>query len=193
MTGELPPNWHVRQWLADCIELCKPARVRVLDGSRAEYEELINEAVTEGVLLRLNQEKLPGCYLHRSNPNDVARTEHCTSLFARVVKTWPVPPTTGLPPKDAYHPSGRSLFAGCMTGRTLYAVPFVMGPPGSPLARVGVQITDSIYVAVSMGIMTAHGGAGLAATRRRPRFYALPPFARRSRSGAALYLSFSRG
>ena len=155
VVGELPPNWHVRQWLAECIDLCKPERVRVLDGSPAEYQDLLKQAVAEGVLIPLNRERLPGCFLHRSNPNDVARTEQCTFICTRS-ENLAGPTNNWLPPKEAYHKVG-ALFSGCMKGRTMYVVPFVMGPLGSPLARVGVELTDSIYVAVNMGIMTRMG------------------------------------
>jgi phosphoenolpyruvate carboxykinase (GTP) len=155
LAGELPPNAAVRQWLAECVKLCRPDRIRVLDGSAAEKRHLLNEAVAEGVLIRLNQDKLPGCYLHRSHPNDVARTEHCTYICTRS-ENLAGPTNNWMPPQEAYSLL-RGLFAGCMQGRTMYVVPFVMGPLGSPLARVGVEITDSIYVAISMGIMTRMG------------------------------------
>jgi phosphoenolpyruvate carboxykinase (GTP) len=151
----LPPNGNVRQWLAECVELCRPDRVRVLDGSSAEKRDLLAQAVADGVLIRLNQEKLPGCYLHRSHPNDVARTEHCT-FICTPNENLAGPANNWMPPKKAYSLL-RGLFGGCMRGRTMYVVPFVMGPLGSPLARVGVQLTDSIYVAISMGIMTRMG------------------------------------
>src|SRR5262245_50046562 len=78
VTGKLPPYGNVRHWLAECVELCQPESVRVLDGSPDEKQGLLTQAVAEGVLIRLNQQKLPGCHLHRSHPNDVARTESCT-------------------------------------------------------------------------------------------------------------------
>ncbi|MFO0925422.1 MAG: phosphoenolpyruvate carboxykinase (GTP) [Gemmataceae bacterium] len=155
--GELPANGHVRQWLAECVELCQPKQVRVLDGSAEEKQDLLTQAVADGVLIRLNQTLLPGCYLHRSNPNDVARTEQCTYIcttsenMAGATNNW-------MAPKLAYARL-RTVFEGCMRGRTLYVVPFVMGPLGSPLARVGVELTDSIYVAINMGIMTRMGKA----------------------------------
>jgi phosphoenolpyruvate carboxykinase (GTP) len=155
VTGNLPANLHARQWLAECAALCQPEEVRVLDGSAREKLNLLDQAVREGVLLRLNQDKLPGCYLHRSHPNDVARTEHCTFIctpnehLAGPANNW-------MPPAEAYDRL-RGLFAGCMRGRTMYVCPFVMGPLGSPLARVGIELTDSIYVALSMGIMTRMG------------------------------------
>jgi phosphoenolpyruvate carboxykinase (GTP) len=155
LQGELPSNPHVRQWIADCRKMCQPDRVRVLDGSAAEYDDLLQQAVNEGVLIRLNATKLPGCYLHRSHPTDVARTEHCTYICCRS-QNLAGPTNNWMPPKEAYARL-TGLFTSCMRGRTMYVVPFVMGPAGSPLARVGVEITDSIYVAISMGIMTRMG------------------------------------
>ncbi len=149
------PNARVRTWLNECAALCEPVSVRVLDGSAAEKETLLTEAVAAGVLIPLNQKLWPRCYLHRSNPNDVARTEHLTFICT------PDPHLAG--PTNNWMESGqayaklRSLFAGSMRGRTMYAIPFVMGPPGSPLAKVGVQVTDSLYVALSMVIMTRVG------------------------------------
>jgi phosphoenolpyruvate carboxykinase (GTP) len=151
----LVPNETVRRWLAECIDLCQPARVRVLDGSAEEKTALTRQAVAEGVLIELNQQKLPGCYLHRSNPNDVARTEHLTFICTPSERL-AGPTNNWMPPHDAYAKL-RALFAGSMRGKTMYVVPFVMGPVGAPLAKVGVQVTDSIYVAISMGIMTRMG------------------------------------
>ncbi len=107
------------------------------------------------MLIRLDQRLRPGCYLHRSNPNDVARTEHLT-FICTPSQDAAGPTNNWLEPKAAYAKL-RGLFDGCMAGRTMYVVPFVMGPLGSPLARVGVEVTDSIYVAISMGAMTRMG------------------------------------
>jgi phosphoenolpyruvate carboxykinase (GTP) len=153
----VPANPHVRDWLAECVALCQPESVRVLDGSPAEKQELLDQAVADGVLIRLNQDKLPGCYLHRSHPDDVARTEHSTYICTPNERL-AGPSNNWLPPREAYDRL-RGLFTGCMRGRTMYVIPFVMGPLGSPLARVGVELTDSIYVAISMGIMTRMGQA----------------------------------
>jgi phosphoenolpyruvate carboxykinase (GTP) len=148
-------NPHVRKWIDKCVEMCEPAQIHWCDGSAEERRTLLDRGVQEGVLIRLNQQKLPGCYLHRSNPNDVARTEQLTFIctpsqdMAGATNNW-------MEPKAAYAKL-RGLFAGCMRGRTMYVVPFVMGPIGSPLAKVGVQLTDSLYVAVSMGVMTRMG------------------------------------
>jgi phosphoenolpyruvate carboxykinase (GTP) len=155
VTGELPASPAVHPWLAECVALCRPHHVHVLDGSPREKRILLNQAVDEGVFLRLNQDKLPDCYLHRSHPNDVARTEHCTYICTRS-EHLAGPTNNWMPPNDAYALL-RGLFSNCMRGRTMYVVPFLMGPAGSPLSRVGVEVTDSIYVALSMGIMTRMG------------------------------------
>jgi phosphoenolpyruvate carboxykinase (GTP) len=152
-----PPNLnpHVRKWIDKCIEMCQPDQVYWCDGSAEERQRLLERGVEEGVLIRLNQEKLPGCYLHRSNPNDVARTEQLTFICT------PSPdmagPTNNWMETKAAYAKLRPLFTGAMRGRTMYVVPFVMGPIGSPLAKVGVQLTDSLYVAASMGIVTRMG------------------------------------
>jgi phosphoenolpyruvate carboxykinase (GTP) len=152
---ELVVNKSVRTWLDECIELCGPDQVYWCNGTSHERQNLINQAVRAGTLIKLNQEKLPGCYLHRSNQNDVARSEHLTFICT------PSPdmagPTNNWMETKAGYAKLRPLFSGCMRGRTMYVIPFVMGPIGSPLAKVGVQVTDSIYVAISMGIMTRMG------------------------------------
>src|SRR3989440_5361348 len=148
-------NPHVRKWIEECVALCKPDNIYYCNGSLEERQALFEQGVNDGVFIRLNQQKLPGCYLHRSNPNDVARSEHLTFICtpspdsAGVTNNW-------METKAAYNKL-RPLFDGSMRGRTMYVVPFVMGPIGSPLAKVGVQLTDSLYVAVSMGIMTRMG------------------------------------
>lgn len=149
------PHPGVRQWVLENAGICQPEHIRVLDGSPAEKQELLKQAVAEGVLIELNQKKWPGCYLHRSHPNDVARTEECTFIctpgeyLAGPANNW-------IEDRQAYARL-RPLFEGSMRGRTMFVIPFVMGPLGSPLAKVGVQLTDSIYVAISMGIMTRMG------------------------------------
>ena len=152
-----PPgiNSHLRNWVSECVALCEPRDVFWCDGSMDERRSLLARGVREGIFIELNQQKLPGCYLHRSNPNDVARSEQCTFICS------PSPKMAGatnnwMEPRAAYAKL-RGLFSGCMKGRTMFVVPFVMGPIGAQLAKVGVQLTDSIYVAVSMGIMTHMG------------------------------------
>jgi phosphoenolpyruvate carboxykinase (GTP) len=151
--GNLNP--HVARWVEECAALCQPDRLFWCDGSRAERDALSEQGVADGVFIRLNRQKLPGCYLHRSNPNDVARSEHLTFICTPGEDM--AGPTNNWMETRAAYAKMRGLFAGCMRGRTMYVVPFVMGPIGSPLARVGVQLTDSLYVAVSMGLMTRMG------------------------------------
>ena len=148
-------NPAVRQWVQECVQLCEPDEVIWCDGSAQERDSLLRRGVREGVLIELNQQKLPGCYLHRSNPNDVARSEQLT-FICTPSEDMAGPTNNWMEMKSAYAKL-RGLFRGCMRGRTMYVVPFVMGPLGCPLAKVGVQLTDSIYVAASMGIMTRMG------------------------------------
>lgn len=149
------PNQLVKRWVEECVELCRPDRVVVLDGSEAEKKNLTQQAIKEGVLIELNQKKWPGCYYHRSNSNDVARTEHLT-FICTPGQDMAGPTNNYMNDKEAYKKL-RGLFDGCMKGRTMYVIPFVMGPIGSPLAKVGVELTDSLYVVLNMGIMTRMG------------------------------------
>ena len=149
------PNDTVRRWVQQCIELCQPDKLYICNGSKQEKQAFFDEGCKTGVFTKLNEKKWPGCYYHRSNPNDVARVEHLTFICG------PSDDIAGATnnywnDKEAYAKL-KTLFNGCMKGRTMYIVPFVMGPIGSPLAQVGVEITDSLYVAVSMGIMTRMG------------------------------------
>jgi phosphoenolpyruvate carboxykinase (GTP) len=150
-------NAAVREWVAECVAMCEPDRLCLLDGSAEEKQTLLRQAVAENVLIPLNPKKLPGCYLHRSHPSDVARTEQNTYICTPSERL-AGPTNNWLEARSAYA-TLRKLFTGCMRGRTMYVIPFVMGPLGSPLAKVGVQLTDSIYVALSMGIMTRMGQA----------------------------------
>jgi phosphoenolpyruvate carboxykinase (GTP) len=148
-------NEHVRRWVESCAAMCGPSEIYWCDGSDQERAALLERAVGEGVLIRLHPTKLPDCYLHRSNPNDVARSEQLTFICAPS-EDLAGPTNNWMETRQAYARL-RGLFAGCMAGRTMYVVPFVMGPIGSPLAKVGVQLTDSIYVAISMRTMTRMG------------------------------------
>ena len=161
-------NPAVQKWVNETAELCQPDRIFWCNGSEQERELLINQAVAQGVLLRLNQEKLPGCYLHRSNPNDVARSEQAT--FICTPRRDEAGPTNNwMPPAEMYLKL-RGLCKGAMRGRTLYVVPYLMGPPGSPLTKVGIELTDSIYVALSMRIMTRMGDVAYEELRDKEQF-----------------------
>ena len=145
----------VRGWVTEMVNLCKPDQIHWCDGSEAEKERLTQQAVEKGILIKLNQKKLPGCYYHRSNPNDVARVEECTFICTRTPDE--AGPTNHWREPGAMYEKLHALCRGAMKGRTLYVVPYLMGPPGSPLTKVGVEITDSIYVVLSMRIMTRMG------------------------------------
>ncbi|MBI4550060.1 MAG: phosphoenolpyruvate carboxykinase (GTP) [Candidatus Omnitrophica bacterium] len=149
------PNPLVKAWVEEMSSLCEPASVYWCDGSEEESVRLTELAVRTGALEPLNQAKLPGCYFHRSHEDDVARTEHLT--FICTPQKEDVGPTNNwMEPSEAYAKL-REIFKGSMAGRTLYVVPFVMGPAGSPFSKVGVQVTDSVYVVLNMRIMTRMG------------------------------------
>jgi phosphoenolpyruvate carboxykinase (GTP) len=148
-------NGKVVAWVKEMAELCQPDKIFWCNGSEAEREALTSEAVRAGVLLKLNQEKLPGCYYHRSNPNDVARVEQCTFICTEQAED-AGPTNNWAAPAEMYRKL-YDLARGGMRGRTMYVVPYLMGPPGSPLTKVGIELTDSIYVVLSMRIMTRMG------------------------------------
>lgn len=148
-------NEAVKSWVEEMIHLVQPDHVHWCDGSEAEKEALTAEAVKTGVLIKLDQAKWPGCYYHRSNPNDVARVEQCT--FICTPTSDEAGPTNNWCEPEAMYLKLHELAKGAMKGRTLYVVPYLMGPPGSKLAKVGIEITDSIYVVLNMRIMTRMG------------------------------------
>jgi phosphoenolpyruvate carboxykinase (GTP) len=152
-------NSAIRKWVSEIEALTTPSAVKYCDGSQAEKNTLIAECLATGELIELNQQKLPGCYLHRSAPHDVARTEHLT--FVCTTDKEDAGPTNNWMSPGAAREKLIPLFRGAMKGRTMFVVPFLMGPPSSPYSKVGVEITDSRYVTLNMGIMTRMGRAAL--------------------------------
>ena len=148
-------NKYVRSWADKTLEHLAPDAVVWCDGGDDQQSQFYRRGVAEGVFIELDHEKRPGCYLHRSHPNDVARTEGSTFICTPDEDT-AGPTNNWMADRDAYDML-RPKFEGCMRGRTAFVIPFVMGPVGSPLAKVGVQITDSVYVAANMRIMTRMG------------------------------------
>ncbi|MCA1562618.1 MAG: phosphoenolpyruvate carboxykinase (GTP) [Acidobacteria bacterium] len=149
----------IRRWVEEISSITAPDRVVYCDGSEGERAEIIRECLASGELLELNQQKRPGCYLHRSAPHDVARTEHLT--FVSTVNQDDAGPNNNWMAPDDARAKLTPLFAGAMKGRTMFVVPFLMGPPGSRFSKVGVEITDSRYVVLSMRIMTRVGTIAL--------------------------------
>jgi phosphoenolpyruvate carboxykinase (GTP) len=154
-----PANRFLSEWVAEVGRLTKPDRIYWCDGSEEERQRLLKEAVAAGVLIRLDQSKRPGCYLHRSNPTDVARSEDLT-FICTPTKEDAGPTNNWMAPAETYERM-RGWFDGSMRGRTMYVVPYIMGPLDSPFSRVGVELTDSIYVALNMGLMTRMGAVAL--------------------------------
>jgi phosphoenolpyruvate carboxykinase (GTP) len=161
-------NHAVHAWVDEMAHLCRPERVHWCDGSEAEKDALTQEAVARGILTPLNQEKRPGCYLHRSNPNDVARVEQCTFICTTSQEA-AGPTNNWMAPREMYAKL-HALCDGAMRGRTMYVVPYLMGPPGSPLCKVGIELTDSIYVVLSMRLMTRMGRVAYDQLRDSPHF-----------------------
>lgn len=154
-----PVNSTLSAWVDECARLCGPNRVVWCDGSDEEYHRLIGEMSREGTLLELNPKEFPGCWLHRSHPSDVARTENLTFICTES-KTDAGPTNNWMSPRETEERVG-PLFRGAMKGRALYVVPYLMGPAGSPYSKVGVEITDSPYVVANLRIMTRMGRVAL--------------------------------
>ncbi len=152
---KLTKNPNVLNWLDEVVALVKPDKVVWIDGSAEQLEALKAEAVATGEMIELNNEKLPGCLYHRTAPNDVARVEDRTFICSRR-KEDAGPTNNWCDPKEMYAKL-TPMYDGVMKGRTMYVIPYSMGPIGSPLAKVGVEVTDSIYVVLNMNIMTRIG------------------------------------
>jgi phosphoenolpyruvate carboxykinase (GTP) len=158
----------LEQWVEEAARLTEPARIHWCDGSDKEDAELMDEALREGSFSRLNEKTYPNCFLHRSHPSDVARTEHVTFICTRK-KEDAGPTNNWMGPTDAKEKVA-PLFRGAMKGRTMYVMPYIMGPISSPISKVGVQITDSRYVVKSMCIMTRLGKVALDRLGSSPDF-----------------------
>ncbi len=158
----------LNRWVDDVARLTRPDRIHWCDGSDAENEALIARMEGDGTLIRLNPQTHPNCWLHRSHPGDVARVEHLT-LVCTTDREDAGPNNHWMAPDEA-HARIDALFDGCMQGRTLYVVPYCMGPIDSPISRCGVEITDSPYVVANMRLMTRMGAAALARIEREATF-----------------------
>jgi len=152
-------NQALKAWVDEVAQLTKPEKVHWCDGSQEEYDALITGMVADGTMEELDQDKWPGCYYHRSDAQDVARVEHLTFICSESEDDAGPNNNWAAPAEMKTKLTG--LFDGCMAGRTLYVVPYCMGPVSSPYSKVGIEITDSPYVAANMKIMTRMGAQAL--------------------------------
>lgn len=155
LEGKLTNNPNVLKWLEEVVALTKPSKVVWVDGSDEQLAQLRAESISSGEVVELNQEKLPGCLYHRTDPSDVARVEDRTFICSKN-KEDAGPTNNWCDPQEMYSKLS-AMYDGVMKGRTMYIIPYSMGPIGSPLAKVGVEVTDSIYVVLNMDIMTRIG------------------------------------
>jgi len=152
-------NPELAAWIDAVAAATTPDNIHLVDGSDAEYDQLIDEMLADGTLEKLNEKTHPNCFLHRSDPSDVARVEHLT--FVCTEDADDAGPNNNWMAPNAGHAKIDGLFKGCMAGRTMYVIPYLMGPYGSPFARAGVEITDSPYVVANMRIMARIGRRAL--------------------------------
>ena len=148
-------NKHLIRWVEKMADLCQPASIHWVDGSQAEYDYLCDQLVKGGTFTRLNQKLWPGCYYARSSPNDVARVEDRTFICSLSKDN--AGPTNNWEDPFVMRKKLKALFKGSMRGRTMYVLPYSMGPVGSPMSQIGVQLTDSAYAVVNMRIMARIG------------------------------------
>ena len=151
----LTNNKNVLKWVDEMVDLCKPANVVWIDGSEEQLKALREEAVSTGEMEELNSEKLPGCLLHRTDPTDVARVEDRTFICSNTKEN--AGPTNNWKDPEEMWAILEPMYDGVMDGKTMYVIPYSMGPIGSKMSKVGVEVTDSIYVVLNMDIMTRMG------------------------------------
>ena len=151
----LTQHAKLNEWIDQMAQMCQPDEIVLIDGSDKQKELLTEQAFSTGELIELNQQKLPGCVYHRTAINDVARTENLTFICTSK-KEDAGPNNNWMLPQEGYSKAGE-IFKGSMKGRTMYVIPFSMGPVGSPFSKIGIELTDSIYVVLNMLIMTQAG------------------------------------
>jgi phosphoenolpyruvate carboxykinase (GTP) len=165
MTTQLP---SLQQWVDEVAARTQPGEIHWCTGSENEYQQLIDMMTADGTLSKLNEDEYPNCYLHQSDPTDVARVEHLTFVCTKD-RDAAGPNNNWMSPAEG-HAKIDALFAGAMQGRTMYVIPYCMGPIDSPYARCGVEITDSPYVVANMKLMTRMGSAALARIESEEKF-----------------------
>ncbi len=161
-------NKKLKNWVEQMARMCQPDNIVWIDGSDAQRQVLEKEALASGELIELNKEKMPHCFLHRTAIDDVARTEHLTFICTRR-KREAGPNNNWMSPRAAYN-KAKAIFTGAMRGRTMYVIPFSMGPVGSEFSKIGVELTDSRYVVLNMLIMTRVGEAVLRQLEKEDKF-----------------------
>lgn len=152
-------NKYLLDWVNEVASLTNPSEIILIDGSKSQIRQLQKEACETGEIIELNQKKLPGCYYHRTNPNDVARVEDRTFICCREEEN-AGPTNNWKSPEEAYK-MGEEILRNSMEGRPMYVIPYCMGPLGSSFSKIGVELTDSIYVVLNMHIMTRTGKQAL--------------------------------
>lgn len=155
MISKVTTNQKLLNWVNEMADMCNPDEIYWCNGSQEENHRFLNEMIEKGLAIKLNPEKKPGCYLFRSDPSDVARVENRTFIASK--RQEDAGPTNNWIDPIELKDKMKKLYKGCMKGRTMYVIPFSMGPIGSPASKIGVELTDSPYVVVNMRIMTRMG------------------------------------